>query len=128
MSNDHFIRLAEALQSLAADPATAGDPIKRTFLFDGRHLSANIAIIDGQVNALHLQPDHDELVLILEGECEFRVGERTQRVAGGDLLFIPQGAVHGPAPGSGRIVLLSVFAPFFDRGKKNIAWSSDASA
>jgi quercetin dioxygenase-like cupin family protein len=128
MSTSHFVRLADALRNLATDPATAGDPIKRTFLFDGEHCSVNVAIIDGASDAIHAQASHDEVVLILEGECDFRVGEETRRVSRGDLLFIPQGAAHGPIIDQGRIVLLSVFAPFFDREKKNIQWARDSFA
>lgn len=128
MSTTHFVRLADALRSLATDPATAGDPIKRTFLFDGEHCSVNVAIIDGPSDAIHSQASHDEVVLIVEGEGDFRVGEETRRVSQGDLIFIPQGAAHGPIIDRGRVVLLSVFAPFFDRKKKNIQWERDSVA
>lgn len=78
--------------------------------------------------SFELRPDHDELVLVLEGECGFRVGEETRRVQAGDLMFIPRDTVHGPIVDSGRVALLSVFAPFFDRTKKNIRWARDAFA
>ena len=126
MDQQHFYRLKDALQSLGTDPATAADPIKRTFLFDGDDLSCNVNILDKSEDVLHLQPDHDEIVLVLEGTCGFRVGEETKRVAAGDLMFIPRNTVHGPVIDSGRVALLSIFAPFFDRTKKNIKWSRDA--
>jgi hypothetical protein len=34
-ASQYFHRLEDALQGLGTDPATAGDPIKGTFLFDG---------------------------------------------------------------------------------------------
>lgn len=125
MNTNAFVRLGEALRTLATDPATASHPIKRTFLCDGQHVSANVSILDDTGDAIHIQPDHDELVLILKGECGFRVGEETQRVAAGDLIFIPRDTIHGPIIDNGRIALLSIFAPFFDRAKKNILWSKD---
>ena len=128
MSTTHFVRLTDALRSLATDPATASDPIKRMFLCDGQHVSANVSILDDTGDAIHIQSSHDELVLILEGECGFRVGEETKRVSSGDLIFIPRDTVHGPIIDNGRIALLSVFAPFFDRAKKNIRRSRDAFA
>lgn len=128
MSTTNFVRLADALRSLETDPATASDPIKRMFLCDGQHVSANVSILDDTGDALHIQSSHDELVLILEGECGFRVGEETKRVSSGDLIFIPRDTVHGPIIDNGRIALLSVFAPFFDRAQKNIRWSRDAFA
>jgi quercetin dioxygenase-like cupin family protein len=124
----YFRRLDETLRGLATDPTTAADPIKRTFLFDGENVSCNVTILDGSEDVIHMQPYHDELVLVLDGECGFRVGEETQRVKSGDLIFIPRDTVHGPIIDSGRVALLSVFAPFFDRAKKNIRWSRDAFA
>ena len=45
MSTQYFVRLEDALRSLAIDPATANDPIKRTFLCDGQYVSANMSIL-----------------------------------------------------------------------------------
>ena len=125
MNTTHFVRLTDALQRLETDPATANDPIKRMFLCDGQYVSANVSILDDTRGAIHIQSSHDELVLILEGECGFRVGEETKRVSSGELIFIPRDTVHGPIIDNGRIALLSVFAPFFNRAKKNIRWSTD---
>lgn len=123
-----FIRLEEALRRLDTDPATAKDPIKRMFVFDGQHISANVSILQGGGDALHIQPSHDELVLILEGDCAFRVGEETARVKTGELICIPRGTVHGPIVDRGPVATLSIFAPYFDRTKKNILWSRDGFA
>lgn len=128
MKPQHFVRLDEALRSLATDPATANDPIKRTFVCDGKHVSANLTVLEKNEDAIHIQPHHDEPVLVLGGECGFRVGEESRRVKSGDLIFIPRNTVRGPIIDSGRIALLSIFAPFFDRAKKNIRWSRDAFA
>jgi mannose-6-phosphate isomerase-like protein (cupin superfamily) len=126
MPSQYFHRLEDVIRGLATDPATASDPIKRTFLFDGQDVSCNVNILEDSEDVLHLQPNHDEIVLVLEGTCGFRVGEETRRVKTGDLMFIPRNTVHGPIIDSGRVALLSVFAPFFDRAKKNIRWSRDA--
>ena len=128
MSTKHFIRLEETLRGLQTDPATATDPIKRKFICDGEHVSANVNILEDTGDAIHIQPFHDELVLIVEGECGFRVGDETRRVKAGDLIFIPRDTVHGPIVDNGRVAVLSIFAPFFDRSKKNIRWSREAFA
>jgi len=128
MDSQYFHRLADALHGLTTDAATATDPIKRTFLFDGQHVSGNVNVLEGGGDVIHVQPDHDEVVVVLEGECGFRVGEESRRVKTGDLIFIPRNTVHGPITDSGRVALLSLFAPFFDRTKKNIRWSRDAFA
>lgn len=128
MSTEHFVRLDETLRGLETDQATANDPIKRMFLCDGEHVSANVNILEDIEDAIHIQPFHDELVLILEGECGFRVGDETRRVKAGDLIFIPRDTVHGPIVDHGRVAVLSIFGPFFDRTKKNIRWSRDGFA
>jgi mannose-6-phosphate isomerase-like protein (cupin superfamily) len=128
MSGQYFYRIEQALHGLATDPRTAADPIKRAFLFDGQDVSCNVTILDTSEDVIHVQPDHDEIVLVLEGQCGFRVGEESRRVATGDLMFIPRNTVHGPIIDSGRVALLSIFAPFFDRSRKNIQWSRDAFA
>ena len=129
MNPEHFFRLDDALRGLATDPATAADPIKRSFLCDGQHVSCNVNILEVSEDVIHIQPEHDELVLVLEGKCGFRVGGETRRVVTGDLIFIPRNTVHGPIIDNGRVaLLLSIFAPFFDRSKKNIRWSRDAFA
>ena len=128
MDSQYFYRVEDALRGLATDPATAADPIKRAFLFDGEHISCNVNVLEESEDVIHIQPNHDELVLVLQGECGFRVGDEIRRVKAGDLMFIPRDTVHGPIVDSGRVALLSVFAPFFDRTKKNIRWSRDAFA
>lgn len=119
----YFTNLAEAVRTMQTDPATAHEPIKRMFLFDGDHLSANVSILEHGPDALHTQRAHDELVLILEGEVDFQVGEETQSVRPGDFIFIPRDTLHGPILRKGdRFAALSVFAPYFDRARKNISW------
>ena len=56
MSAQYFHRLDDALRDLAIDPETAGDPIKRTFLFDGQDLSCNVNILGESVDVLHIRP------------------------------------------------------------------------
>jgi quercetin dioxygenase-like cupin family protein len=70
----NFVNLNKTLLSMQIDAATAKQPIKRMFVADGDFFSANVSILTDAENALHTQPDHDEIVLVLEGEVEFRVG------------------------------------------------------
>ena len=92
MSN--FVNVREILQSLAIDPITAADPVKRMFIFDGEHVTANIATGGEAGSALHTQAAHDEII-VLEGEAEFQVGGEIRHVAPGDIVFIPQNTLHG---------------------------------
>lgn len=126
MSN--IVNLNEAIQSMATDSSTATQPIKRMFVADGDFVSANVSILEEPGDPLHTQESHDEIVVVLEGEVEFRVGDETRRVGPGDFIFIPRNTVHGPIIEAGqRFAALSVFAPFFDRSKPNIDWERDKS-
>ena len=124
MSN--FINLNDAIESMTTDPSTAAQPIKRMFIADGEFVSANVSILEEPGDALHTQASHDEIVVVLEGDVEFRVGDEKRRVGPGDLIFIPRNTVHGPIIEAGqRFAALSVFAPFFDRSKANIEWERE---
>ncbi len=123
----YFQNLNKIVETLDADPSTKNDPIKRSFVVDGRHLTANVAIVNDSGNALHTQKDHDELLVILDGGIDFRVGDTTQNVEAGDLVFIPRDTIHGPILNDGQsFSSLSVFAPKFDRSKDNILWDQDS--
>lgn len=124
---ERFRRLGDLLARLETDPATATDPIKRQFLCDGEFLTANLAVVEGTGDALHTQPHHDEVVVIIDGEVDFRVGDRTRRVRPGDLVFIPRNEVHGPIlAGGDRLAAVSIFAPRFDpHAPDNFVWERD---
>lgn len=123
----YFENLNQIVKSLEADESTKNDPIKRTFVFDGRHLTANIGIVRDSGNALHTQKHHDELLVIIEGNVDFKVGDEVKKVSQGDLVFIPQNTLHGPILEEGQsFAALSVFAPYFDKSKNNIEWDRDS--
>ena len=123
----YFQNLDQIVASLEADETTKSDPIKRTFVFDGEHLTANVGVIGDSGNALHTQKYHDELLVIIEGNVDFKVGEEKKNVKKGDLVFIPKATLHGPILKEGQsFAALSVFAPQFDRTKDNIQWDKDS--
>ena len=124
MSN--FINLNEIVQRFRTDPATQSDPVKRMFICDGESITANIATSSGNESKLHTQPDHDEIVIVIDGEAEFRVGEEVRRVGPGDFVFIPRNTIHGRVRAiSESMSALSIYAPYFDRAKDNIIWEKD---
>ncbi|WP_163557334.1 cupin domain-containing protein [Halomonas sp. NO4] len=123
----YFQNLNQIVESLATDESTKNDPIQRVFVFDGRHLTANVGIVRDSGNALHTQTHHDEILVIIDGDVDFRVGDEVKRVSQGDLVYIPQDTLHGPILEEGqRFAALSVFAPYFDRSKNNIVWDRDS--
>jgi quercetin dioxygenase-like cupin family protein len=123
----YFQNLREIVQSLEADESTRGDPIKRSFVIQGKHLTGNVGVVRESENALHTQPFHDEILVIIEGGVRFRVGDEVETVEEGDLVFIPRGMLHGPIIEEGqRFAALSVFGPHFDPAKTNIQWERDS--
>jgi quercetin dioxygenase-like cupin family protein len=122
----HFVNLKQAVRSMETDPSTAKQPIKRMFVADGDFLPANVSVLEETGGALHAQASRDEIVVVLEGDVDFRVGEESRLVGRGDFIFIPRDTIHGPIICEGqRFAAPSVFAPFFDRGKRNITWERD---
>ena len=120
------MNLADLIQSFQTDAATENDPVKRMFICDGEFITANIATSAGDGSKLHTQPGHDEIVIVIEGEGEFRVGDETRQVGPGDLIFIPRNTLHGRVRTSTPTMsTLSIYAPFFDRKKENIIWAPD---
>jgi len=118
-----FLNLNEIVKQFQTDPESVNDPVKRMFICDGESISANIATSSGQESKLHTQPDHDEIVIVIEGEAEFRIGDETRRVGPGDLMFIPRNTLHGRIRTiTESMSALSIYAPYFDRDKENIVW------
>ena len=124
MSN--FLNLKEVVRSFQTDASTASDPVKRMFICDGESITANIASSSGGGSKLHTQPAHDEIVIVIDGEAEFRVENEVRRIGPGDLEFIPRNTLHGRVRTiTESMSALSIYAPFFDRAKENIVWEKN---
>ena len=122
---EKFLNLQRVLADLQIAPETANDPVKRMFIFEGADLTVNIASGMDSRMGLHTQPAHDELIVVLEGQADFRVGEEVRRVGAGDIVFIPRNTLHGRVRTySDQWAALSVYGPQFDRSKKNIEWEA----
>ena len=117
------VNLNEIVKNFQTDASTADDPVKRMFICDMESLTANIASSSGDGSKLHTQPDHDEIVIVIDGEADFRVGEEVYRVGPGDFIFIPRNTLHGRVRTiTDSMSALSVYSPYFDRTKENIVW------
>jgi quercetin dioxygenase-like cupin family protein len=124
MSN--CVNLNEIVKNFQTDASTANDPVKRMFICDMESMTANIASSSGDGSKLHTQPDHDEIVIVIDGEAEFRVGDEVYRVGPGDFVFIPRNTLHGRVRTiTDSMSALSIYSPFFDRTKENIVWEKD---
>ena len=124
MSN--CVNLNEIVKNFQTDDSTADDPVKRMFICDMESMTVNIASSSGGGSKLHTQPNHDEIVIVIDGEAEFRVGEEVYRVGPGDFVFIPRNTLHGRVRTiTDSMSALSIYSPYFDRTKENIVWEKD---
>ncbi|HEX78159.1 MAG TPA: cupin domain-containing protein [Dehalococcoidia bacterium] len=90
------------------------ESISRTFLVQSKYLSVVLVQAQPQTSPyLHTHQDHDEVILVLEGEGEFVSGDITKKVGPGDLIYAPAGTVHAPNF-PGKAVRLAIYAPHFD--------------
>ncbi len=59
------------------------------------HMTLGIAELNpGKSNPVHIHDNCEEVIYILSGSCEQRVGERTVLMKAGDTLHIPAGVPH----------------------------------
>ena len=124
MSN--CVNLNEIVRNFQTDASTANDPVKRMFICDMESMTANIASSSGDGSKLHTQPDHDEIVIVIDGEAEFKVRDEVYRVGPGDFVFIPRNTLHGRVRTiTDSMSALSIYSPFFDRTKENIVWENE---
>lgn len=47
-----------------------------------------------QTNPLHMHPNADEILHVLKGSCEHRMGDRWVKMGPGDTIRIPKGVAH----------------------------------
>lgn len=53
-----------------------------------------VTIKPHQTNALHLHPHADEILHVVEGSCEHRMGDKWVKMNAGDTIRIPHGIAH----------------------------------
>lgn len=65
----------------------------------------------GKVTPWHAHPDHDELIVLLEGECVVNIGGNKQTVTAGAVWMTPRGTPHAFKVVSESARLLALQAP-----------------
>jgi mannose-6-phosphate isomerase-like protein (cupin superfamily) len=78
-------------------------------------LSSSFVIFIKKEVKKHKHQHHTEQVIILEGEGEMTLAEKTFHVKKGDIIFIPENTIHSLKVTSAvPVKILSVQSPFFD--------------
>jgi len=97
-------------------PQNPNVPIR---LFEqGEKVTVNVVTPTTPLKA-HYHATHEEVVYIIRGHGKMRLGDKTQEVQAGDIIYIPRKTVHSFVPEGGDCQALSIYAPAFD-GKDRI--------
>lgn len=112
---DYQSLLTNALAVAERDPDPADNLVTVTHVHHSDRSSTVVAVIrPGGGLRPHMHRDHDEIIVFLQGEATFRLGEETRRVRANDVISVPAGVVHATVRAETECVLAAVFAPSFD--------------
>lgn len=117
-SKGGFWSLSQILQD---NPRPNDQPIKWVYPAQGKHGTLTVVQAGaGQIRP-HIHKEHDEIVYVFSGEAEFTIGDKTQNIKAGDLLYIPEGTVHFGKFKSDAVAI-SIYAPWFDPNNPDRVW------
>ncbi len=84
-----------------------------------------VTIHPGKRNPLHLHPNCEELLYVIEGEADHKLGEEMFHIKAGDVIRIPRGVPHwARASGDAPLVALISFSAA-DRRTENLEDTDD---
>lgn len=84
-----------------------------------------VTIAPGKRNPLHLHPNCEELLYVMEGEADHKLGEEMFHITAGDVIRIPQGVPHwAQAKGDTPLVAVISFSAA-DRRTENLEETAD---
>jgi quercetin dioxygenase-like cupin family protein len=98
-----------------SNPPQEGKAFRITFVNRTERSTTVVAsVLPGRGMEPHVHLTHDEIITLVEGEADFRIGHRTQHVTAGETVSVPAGAVHGPVRTVSGCILVAVYAPEYD--------------
>lgn len=84
-----------------------------------------VTILPGRRNPLHVHPNCEELLYVLDGEAEHKLGDQTFTIKAGDVIRIPRGTQHwARAIGEKPLVAVISFSAA-DRQTENLEETDD---
>jgi quercetin dioxygenase-like cupin family protein len=84
-----------------------------------------VTIHPGKRNPLHMHPNCEELLYVLEGEADHKLGDEMYHLKAGDVIRIPRGIEHwAQATGDAPVVAVISFSSG-DRKTENLEESGD---
>ena len=106
--------VAHAQQVRREHPAPDGGLLLTWIRHTERSSTGVVDIAPGGGLKPHIHETHDEIVTVLEGSVDFRVGDTVFEATAGDVIPVAAGTVHAPIHSSGGCPLTPVFTPWFD--------------
>lgn len=101
-------------------PASYENIYNRPLYKDSTDVSSFIIFVKKEVKP-HKHITHAEHVIVLAGEAEMTLGDKTFKIKKGDMIFIPKNTAHSVKTTSKvPLKVISIQAPFFD-GKDRVA-------
>lgn len=83
--------------------------------FGGEHVLVQLAWVQPGAERRPHQHDFEQLVIVLEGECDFHVGDVVHRCRAGSLLRVPPHTMHYiEVVGDQPVFEMDLFAPVRD--------------
>lgn len=97
------------------NPRGDEEPLRLTWVRHGEYTStALVDIGPGGGLGAHVHRHHDEVIAIVEGEVEFRLGDEVETLGEGRVISVGAGTIHAPVRSENGCVLISVFGGRFD--------------
>lgn len=82
---------------------------------DAQQTFGFVQILPGQKNPLHLHPNSDEMLFLLEGELDHSIDDQIYHLTPGTAIHIPQGAQHDARNPGDQVARMIVTYPTADR-------------
>jgi mannose-6-phosphate isomerase-like protein (cupin superfamily) len=101
------------IRNAASRAVFSAEKMGKVALAAGHHLYAGLnCFLPGQQHAAHVHADQDKLYVVLEGSGIATVGDTSEPVTPGDLVFAPAGVPHAMSnPGPANLIVATLFAP-----------------
>jgi quercetin dioxygenase-like cupin family protein len=84
-----------------------------------------VTIAAGTRNPLHLHPNCEELLYVLSGEAEHKLGESIFRIKAGDVIRIPRGVPHWAQAGPDEPLVAVISFSAGDRQTETLEETTD---
>lgn len=82
---------------------------------DAQQTFGHVQILPGHKNPLHLHPNSDEVLYLLEGELLHSLGDEVYHLKPGMSIHIPEGVLHDARNPTDRLARMLVAYPTSDR-------------